>query len=75
MTTPADELRTAADKLRAATPAEPAMIRAYEPLADWLEAEKWAWGIGHTDHTFCPTNRCPQKAALAVARAINGSQP
>lgn len=85
--TPADELRAAADKLRAATPAEPAMTRAYEPLARWLDAEvkqhaaaiaaaATVWGsTGHPDAiAWLDTGAGGTSPhALAVARAVLGT--
>lgn len=85
--TPADELHAAAAKLRAATPAEPAMARAYEPLARWLEAEAKqhaaalaaaanVWGsTGHPDAIVWLDTGAGKTSphALAVARAVLGS--
>jgi len=68
---PADELRTAADKLRqmrfptamTATSNTAALIGARLPLADWLDSAAIdAEQIGPDPH------------ALAVARAINGGE-
>ncbi|WP_432136796.1 hypothetical protein [Streptomyces sp. bgisy154] len=87
MTTPAAELRTAADKLRDATPAEPAFNRARDPLAKLLR-ETGALHEPNTcdKHEGCTPFGCQwcgdedwpcndMRNALAVARAINGSQP
>lgn len=70
---PADELRTAADKLRqarfpaamTATASTAALISARLPLADWLDETARSaepFGVIGTH-------------ALAVARAINGTAP
>ncbi|MDX2528015.1 MULTISPECIES: hypothetical protein [Streptomyces] len=79
--TPAEELRTAAAKLRPSSPAvaeHTAWVKikpeVAEALTEWLEAQERTWSIGHTDHAFCPTQQCSQQAALAVARAINGGE-
>ena len=73
MTTPADELRTAAQTLRTArftgamtaTPTAAALIRARLPLADWLdETARNAEPIGVIN-----------AHALAVARAVNETEP
>lgn len=79
--TPDDELRAAAAHLRAATfrgamtatPAVASLLRAREPLADWLtvEAETWA---GDEVHSRCTPQTCTLDAALAVARALLGTQ-
>jgi hypothetical protein len=73
MTTPADELRTAADKMR--TFPGPAA----EPIAEWLAHEA---GAGRNAHLYTEREPClwcgePGNAhALAVARAIlGGEQP
>lgn len=67
--TPADEMTAAADKLRAATPAEPAMARTYEPLARWLDNT----AISLTTSTHPDWQACVGADALAVARAILGT--
>jgi hypothetical protein len=75
MTTPADELRQAAETLHSArstgamtaTPAVAALLRAREPLADWLES--WT-GIDLYEAGSLPEDA---KHALAVARAVNAS--
>ena len=72
----ADELRAAAETLRqhasigayTATPAGAALLRAREPLAQWLD--DWARPGTTEDAPWPDLHR-----ALAVARAINGSQP
>lgn len=74
--TPADELTTAADKLRAATPAEPAFIRLSEPLAAWLD--RVALSAAHIHSLFADSDDPDEfigPHALAVARAINGPTP
>ncbi|WP_370667066.1 hypothetical protein [Streptomyces sp. IBSBF 2507] len=71
--TPADELRTAATKLRqarfpaamTATASTAALISARLPLADWLD---------ETARNAEPFGAIGAHA-LAVARQINGSQP
>jgi len=77
VTTPADELRTAAEKLRnaafrgamTATPAVAALLRAREPLARWLDS--WD-GADVDEHAAMPDDL---RHALLIARAINGGQP
>lgn len=66
MTTPADELRAAAATLRAVAPEITGRLAGLAgPVADWLDETAWiAEPIG-------PINA----RALAVARAVNGSQP
>lgn len=71
MTTPADELRAAADKMR--TFPGPAA----EPIAEWLEHEARAEQRAHlwAEREHCPWCGEPGNAhALAVARAINGGE-
>lgn len=81
MTTVADELRAAEATLKGATfrgamtatPAVAALVRAREPLAAWLEfvrsdAERLSRAIGDSP------DQCLNPHALAIARAINGSQ-
>lgn len=85
MTTPADELREAARTLRTAafrgamtaTPAVAALVRAREPLALLLEAvASNALETAHEEcSAWCSAETCDLSAALAVARAINRSQP
>lgn len=86
MTTAADELRAAAEKLRTATfrgaitatPAVAALIGAREPIAEWLEHEARAARDAHlyTDREPCAWCGEPANAhALAIARQINGGQP
>lgn len=41
-------------------------------LSDVLDAQAYMWGIGHGDHTYCQAEHCPQRAALSLARWING---
>ncbi|MFZ3494601.1 hypothetical protein ACODT5_15480 [Streptomyces sp. 5.8] len=72
--TPADELQAAAEQLRAATfrgamtatPAVAALLRARQPLADWLEQAAEA-----LEGQDAPND----EPALAVARALLASQP
>jgi len=80
VTTPADELRTAATTLRTATfrgamtatPAVAALLRAREPLADWLETT--ANSLAASTHPDWQDTVEPN--ALAVARALlGGEQP
>jgi len=86
MSTPAEELRTAATKLRDDRNCDGytvdsnsrellAMIRmllnARTTLADWLEAES-ADPVTVVHNPMCPDPACTINAALAVARAING---
>lgn len=71
-TTPADELRAAADKMR--TFPGPAA----DPTAEWLAHEAEAAKDTHlyAEREPCPWCGEPGNAhALAVARAINGGQP
>jgi hypothetical protein len=84
VTTPADELRAAAETLRSATfrgamtatPAVAALVRAREPLAAWLD-ECRADSVRL--HSLFPDADGQSKTnphALAVARAIlGGGQP
>lgn len=77
--TPADELRTAARTLRSSafigvrysTSTVAALLRARSPLAKWLDLAATEYDpeaeVQETDRSH--------EAALAVARAINGSQP
>jgi hypothetical protein len=74
--TPAEELRAAADTLRAATftgamtatPAVAALLRARGPLAAWLDS----WGlVDLREHAAMQEDA---RHALAIARAINGEQ-
>jgi hypothetical protein len=76
MTSPADELRAAAQTLRqtatigayTATPAGAALLRAREPLAQWLCAT-----ASHLDANTHPGwQETTAGLPLAVARAING---
>lgn len=86
MTTPADELAAAAETLKTArfagamtaTPVVAALIRAREPIANWLQRHSGIAGEmqqylgeefqdGALDHDT--------HDALAVARAITGGQP
>ncbi|KUJ65417.1 hypothetical protein [Streptosporangium amethystogenes] len=71
-TSPADELRAAAEGFRLIEDDLPGWLRPLgEPLAQWLEAE--AERIQIAAH---PSRHETYAApALAVARAINGSQP
>jgi hypothetical protein len=83
--TPADELRTAAEKLRTArftgaitaTAAVAGLIAARKPLAALLEGvASNALENAHEEcNTWCSPETCDLSAALAVARQINGSQP
>ncbi|MGA6223497.1 hypothetical protein ACPESV_24565 [Streptomyces umbrinus] len=83
MTSPRAELATAAEKLRAtafrgaitATPAVAGIIAARKPLALLLEAvASNALENAHEDcNSWCSPETCDLSAALAVARAINGS--
>ena len=76
MTTAADELRTAAAKLRAATfpgaitatPTVAALIATREPLANWLENT----AASLTARTHPDWQDVVAADALAVARALNG---
>ncbi|MFD4662487.1 hypothetical protein [Streptomyces halstedii] len=78
--TPADQLRAAAEKLRAArfsgaitaTPTVAALIGARLPLAAWLEAEA-APPITAQHSDRCTDPQCTTLAALAVARQILGT--
>ncbi|WP_189764680.1 hypothetical protein [Streptomyces xanthochromogenes] len=79
-TSPADELQAAAEKIRVwvadepTRPWAPGALAIFGPeLADWLEAEAASPLAGeHSDR--CGEEDCTINAALAVARAINGSQ-
>ncbi|MFJ6085099.1 hypothetical protein ACIQI8_27195 [Streptomyces sp. NPDC092369] len=75
MPTPADELAAAVETLRnatfrgamTATPAVAALLRAREPLANWLGS----WGDTDIDeHAAMPDDL---RHALLIARAINAS--
>jgi len=81
--TPADELTAAAQTLRTvrfpgamtATPAVATLIRAREPIAEWLEHEAEAAKADHLWAEREPCAWCGSPAgqhALAVARQING---
>jgi len=84
--TPADEIEAAAKKLRTATfrgamtatPAVAALIRAREPLALLLEgalSSNRESGPAHEEcSSWCSPETCDLSAALAVARAILGTQ-
>lgn len=77
--TPAEEIQTAAKTLRSATfrgamtatPAVAALVRAREPLANWLEIT--ATSLAASTHP--DWQDCVAADALATARAINGAQP
>lgn len=72
MTTPTDELRAAAVKMRGFHGP------AADPIAEWLEHEAETARDAHlwTDREPCAWCGEPASAhALAVARAINGEQP
>jgi hypothetical protein len=80
-TSPTDELRQAAATLRAsrfsgamtATPAVAALLRAREPIADWLEHEAEITSVDHLYAEREPCGWCGTPAnghALAVARQI-----
>ncbi|MFB6696349.1 hypothetical protein [Streptomyces rubiginosohelvolus] len=77
---PADQLRAAAQKLRAArfsgaitaTPTVAALIGARLPLAAWLEAEA-APPITAQHSDRCTDPQCTTLAALAVARQLLGT--
>lgn len=81
--TPAEEIAAAVEKLRTArfaggvtmTPAVAGLVAAREPLADWLERSSAAaqWSFGLFGDATDPAEFL-QPGALAVARAINGSQ-
>lgn len=79
MTTPADELREAARNLRrpgirgayTATSSAAAILRARKPLATWLEREAT---LHECDERFGCAECIGTPDALAVARAINGSE-
>ncbi|TXS07013.1 hypothetical protein EAO70_36450 [Streptomyces sp. adm13(2018)] len=72
---PADQLRAAAKVLRGktsigaftATPAGAGLLRAREPIAQWLDSE-----ASHLDHDDFPALH---ETALEVARAITGDTP
>lgn len=68
MTTVVDELKTAAYKART-WDALPASLR--QPLAEWLETTYIS--LAATAHPDWHPTVAPD--ALAVARAVNGSQP
>lgn len=68
MTSPADEIRTAAYKTRTWN-ALPAHLR--QPLAEWLETTYVS--LHASTHPGWQETTAPD--ALAVARAINGGQP
>lgn len=86
MTTPADEIRTAAKTLRTArfagamtaTPAVAALLRARAPIAVLLEGVLSSAREASPAHeectSWCSPDTCDLSAALAVARAINGEQ-
>jgi hypothetical protein len=75
MPTPADELKTAAETLRGATfrgamtatPAVAALLRAREPIADWLDS--WD-GVDIDEHASMPDDL---RHALVIARALNAA--
>ncbi len=79
VTTPADELEAAAKKLRAATfrgamtatPAVAALVRAREPLADWLEST--AVSLRRSTHPAWQEEVAGYP--LAVARQLLGTAP
>jgi hypothetical protein len=90
VTSPADELRTAAQTLRTArfagamtsTPAVAALLRAREPLAALLgEHASFAslfdqlWRARCGDTPAESEYAAETRKALAVARALNGGQP
>lgn len=67
--TPADELRAAAERLRAVAPQITGHLAGLaDPVADWLDYEANLMGPGSE-------RRGRTHHALAVARAINGGQP
>ncbi|WP_428956165.1 hypothetical protein [Streptomyces sp. cg35] len=84
--TPAEEITAAADKLRDArftgamtmTPTVAALVAAREPIATLLEgvlSSNREAGPAHEEcDSRCSPDTCDLSAALAVARAINGSQ-
>jgi hypothetical protein len=79
MSTPADELRAAAAKLRqmrfpaavTATSNTAALIGARLPLADWLDNTATTLNA----NTHPDWQDCVAADALAVARALTGGQP
>lgn len=82
--TPADELRTAATKLRPSSPAVAAhteWVKIRPAVADALAIllEGVMSDARESDHeqcqSWCAPETCSLSAALAVARQINGEQP
>jgi hypothetical protein len=78
MTTPADELRAAAETLRAVAPQITGRVAGLaDPVAEWLEHEAEIDRSAHlyTDREPCAWCGSPANHhALTVARAINGGQ-
>lgn len=79
-TTPADELRAAAEKLRPSSPAvaKHAVAVRFHPdvvdaLAKWLDAEA-SGPLADLHSDRCMERGCTINAALAVARQINGAE-
>lgn len=78
MTSPAEELRTAAATLRDVAPGITGPLAGLaDPVAEWLDHEA---KVARDDHLYADREPCqwcgePSNAhALAVARAINGGE-